>query len=56
LPSAANAHGLVQAAILGILIAGGIAIYGLLLAHLGVANWADAIGAIKRTSPRGLRR
>jgi putative peptidoglycan lipid II flippase len=56
LPWAANAHGLVQAAILGILIAGGIVIYGLFLALLGVANWADAVGAIKRTPPRGLRR
>ena len=56
LPWAANAHGLVQAAILGILIAGGMAVYGLFLALFGVVSWPDAVGAIKRTPPRGLRR
>jgi putative peptidoglycan lipid II flippase len=55
-PWAANAQALAQAAILGILIAGGIAVYGLLLALLGVVGWRDAVGAIKRTAPRGLRR
>ncbi|QWG13204.1 murein biosynthesis integral membrane protein MurJ [Bradyrhizobium sediminis] len=40
LPLAANAHGLAQAALLGGLIAGGIAIYGLLLALFGVTSWA----------------
>ena len=48
LPWAADAHGLAQAAVLGILIAGGIAIYGLLLALFGVINWADARGALRR--------
>ena len=40
LPMAATAHGLAQAALLGVLIAGGIAIYGLLLALFGVTSWA----------------
>jgi putative peptidoglycan lipid II flippase len=46
LPSTAAAHGLVQAAILGILIAGGIATYGLLLALFGVVSWAEAARAV----------
>jgi putative peptidoglycan lipid II flippase len=55
LPWAADAHGLAQAAVLGILIAGGIAIYGLLLALFGVISWADAIGAVRRIPSRDLR-
>jgi putative peptidoglycan lipid II flippase len=56
LPSTAAAHGLVQVAILGILIAGGIATYGLLLALFGVVGWAEAASAMRRTPPRDLRR
>jgi putative peptidoglycan lipid II flippase len=56
LPWAADAHGLAQAAILGILVACGIAIYGLLLAWFGVVSWAEADGAVRRTPPRDLRR
>jgi putative peptidoglycan lipid II flippase len=56
LPWATDAHGLAQAAILGILIAGGIAIYGLLLAWFGVVNWAEAASAVRPTPPRDLRR
>jgi putative peptidoglycan lipid II flippase len=56
LPSTANAHSLVQVAILGILIAGGIATYGLLLALFGVVGWAEAASAMRRTPPRDLRR
>jgi putative peptidoglycan lipid II flippase len=48
LPWAANANRLAQAAVLGILIAGGIAIYALLLALFGVTNWADAREALRR--------
>jgi putative peptidoglycan lipid II flippase len=55
LPSAADAHGLAQAALLGILIACGIAIYGLLLGLLGVVSWAEAVGAVRRTPSRDLR-
>jgi putative peptidoglycan lipid II flippase len=55
-PPVLNAHGVTQAAILGVLILGGVAIYGLLLALFGVVNWADAIGAIRHSPPRDLRR
>ncbi len=48
LPWAADMHGLAQAAILGILIAGGIAIYGLLLALFGVINWTGVTRALSR--------
>jgi putative peptidoglycan lipid II flippase len=51
----AAAHGLAQAAMLGVLIIAGVAIYGLLLALFGVINWADAIGAIRQSPPRDLR-
>jgi putative peptidoglycan lipid II flippase len=53
---AADAHGLAQAAVLGILIAGGIAIYGLLLALFGVVSRADTVRALGQLSPRDLRR
>jgi len=47
--------GLAQAAILGVLIIAGVAIYGLLLALFGVVTWADAAGALRRSPPRDLR-
>jgi putative peptidoglycan lipid II flippase len=53
---ASDAHGLAQAVILGVLIAGGIAVYGLLLAWFGVVSWAEAVNAVSRTPPRDLRR
>ena len=56
LPLAATAHGLAQAALLGVLIAGGIAIYGLLLALFGVINWAEAISAIRQSRASRLAR
>jgi putative peptidoglycan lipid II flippase len=56
LPWVANAHGLAQAAILGILIAGGIMVYGLLLSLWGVVDWRAAAAAIRQTTPRDLRR
>jgi putative peptidoglycan lipid II flippase len=40
LPWTADAHGLVQTAVLGILIAGGLAVYALLLILFGVIDWA----------------
>jgi putative peptidoglycan lipid II flippase len=55
LPSAADTHGLAQAAILGLLIAGGIAIYGLLLALFGVVDWSDAVRAARQTGVSDLR-
>jgi putative peptidoglycan lipid II flippase len=54
-PLAANAHGLAQAAILGVLIAAGLAVYGVALALLGVVNWTDAANALRRSPPRDLR-
>jgi putative peptidoglycan lipid II flippase len=52
----AGAHGLAQAAMLGVLLIAGVAVYGLLLALLGVLTWADAIGAARHSPPRDLRR
>jgi putative peptidoglycan lipid II flippase len=54
-PLAANAHGLAQAAILSLLIAAGLAVYGAALALLGVVNWTDAVKALRRSPPRDLR-
>jgi putative peptidoglycan lipid II flippase len=48
-------HGLAQAVLLGLMIAGGIAIYGLLLALLGVVNWRQAIRAAGQKPVRDLR-
>jgi putative peptidoglycan lipid II flippase len=48
MPLAASAHGFVQAALLLIVIAAGIAIYGLFLGLFGVTNWRDALNAIKQ--------
>ena len=50
-----NAHGLAQALAVALLIAGGAAIYALLLALLGVIRWNDAVHAIRPTADSGLR-
>ena len=50
-----NAHGLAQAIVVALLIAGGMAIYGLLLALLGVIRWGDALNAIRPSAGSGLR-
>jgi putative peptidoglycan lipid II flippase len=55
LPSAADAHGLAQAALLAVLISGGLAIYGLLLGFLGVVKWDTAVAAVRQTAVTGLR-
>jgi putative peptidoglycan lipid II flippase len=55
LPPEAGAHGLAQAAVLAILIAGGIAIYGLFLRLFGITGWRDAVNALRRTIPDDLR-
>jgi putative peptidoglycan lipid II flippase len=55
LPLAGNAHGLAQAAVLMILMVGGIATYGLFLAFFGVTNWSDAVAAIRHTAVSDLR-
>jgi putative peptidoglycan lipid II flippase len=51
----AGAHGLAQAAILGVLIIAGVAIYGLLLNLFGVVSRADAASALRHSPPRDLR-
>ncbi len=48
LPPGATAHGLVQALILLVLIAGGIAIYGLFLGFFGVTGWREAVSAFRQ--------
>ena len=53
-PLAADAHGFAQAAVLAVLIAGGITVYVAMLLLLRVVDWAEAISAITR-SPRDLR-
>jgi putative peptidoglycan lipid II flippase len=52
LGQSAGLHHVVQIMILLVLIAGGIAVYGLLLALLGVTGWRDALAAIKHR-PKG---
>ena len=48
LPPGAGAHGLVQALLLLLLIAGGIAIYGLFLGLFGVTGWREAVSAFRQ--------
>ena len=52
---ALTANTLAQAAVLVMLIAGGIAVYGLLLALFGVVGWNDAVSAIRQTAASDLR-
>ena len=44
-----------QAVLLALLISGGIAVYGLLLAQFGVIGWTDAVRAIRQTAASDLR-
>ena len=55
LRQSADIHGLVQATALLVLIVGGIAVYGLLLALFGVTGWRDALNAIRHSPPGDLR-
>lgn len=55
LPPATGAHGLAQAVVLAILIAGGIAIYGLFLRLFGITGWRDAVNALRQKAPADLR-
>jgi putative peptidoglycan lipid II flippase len=55
LPLTATAHGIAQAVVLLMLISGGIAIYGLLLALFGVIRWGEAVSAIRQTTASDLR-
>jgi putative peptidoglycan lipid II flippase len=51
----ASAHGVAQAALLVLLIAAAIAVYGLLLALFGVVRWGEAVRAIRQTASSDLR-
>ncbi|MES2196353.1 MAG: murein biosynthesis integral membrane protein MurJ [Pseudomonadota bacterium] len=55
LPVTATGHGLMQAVLLGAMIAGGIAVYGLLLALFGVTGWAETMRAIRQGKASALR-
>jgi putative peptidoglycan lipid II flippase len=55
LPLAANANGVVQSVLLLALIAAGIAVYGLFLAHFDVISWREAVNAVRQTKARDLR-
>jgi putative peptidoglycan lipid II flippase len=48
-------HGFAQAAALLALIAGGIAVYGLLLGFFGVTSWRETLNAIRQPSRSDLR-
>jgi putative peptidoglycan lipid II flippase len=50
-----DTHGFVYPLLLGVLILGGIAIYGLFLALLGVIRWSEAVNALRETAPSRLR-
>ena len=52
---ALTANMLAQAVLLIMLIAGGIAVYGLLLAVFGVIGWNDAVSAVRQTTASDLR-
>jgi putative peptidoglycan lipid II flippase len=53
LPWTAQAHGLVRASLLGLLIVGGLAIYAALLTLSGAVRWAEVRGALKRSPAAG---
>jgi putative peptidoglycan lipid II flippase len=55
LPPATGAHGLAQAVVLAILIAGGMAIYGLFLRLFGITGWRDAVNALRQKAHADLR-
>jgi putative peptidoglycan lipid II flippase len=55
LPPGGNPHGGLNAALLVVLMAGGIASYGLLLALLGVVDWSAAVSGLRQTTRPGLR-
>jgi putative peptidoglycan lipid II flippase len=55
LASDGSTHGIAQTVLVALLILGGMAIYGLLLATLGVVGWSEAVNAIRQTAVPGLR-
>jgi putative peptidoglycan lipid II flippase len=52
---ALSVHGLVQAVLLLALTAAGMAVYGVLLAALGVTGWREVVNAVRQGKPRDLR-
>jgi putative peptidoglycan lipid II flippase len=52
---AAHLHGFAQAAVLVLLITGGIGFYGLLLALSGVIDWTEAVNAARQSPATDLR-
>jgi putative peptidoglycan lipid II flippase len=48
-------HGLAQAAVLAVSIAGGMAAYGLCLGLFGVTVWRETVNAIRPAKPGDLR-
>jgi putative peptidoglycan lipid II flippase len=55
LASGTSPHVVARALVVAMLISGGIAIYGLFLALLGVARWGEVVNAIRQTKGSGLR-
>jgi putative peptidoglycan lipid II flippase len=55
LAESANLHGVAQVAALLALIAGGIAVYGLLLGFIGVTGWRATLNAVRHRSRGDLR-
>ena len=52
--AAAPTHGIAQALVLLLLIAGGIAAYALFLTLFAVTSWREAVNAIRQGRPRDL--
>jgi putative peptidoglycan lipid II flippase len=48
----AEAHGLIRFIVLGLQIAAGITVYGMLLQVLGVASWREAVNALRKPAPK----
>jgi putative peptidoglycan lipid II flippase len=48
----AEAHGLIRFIVLGLQIAAGITVYGMLLQVLGVASWREAVNALSKPAPK----
>jgi putative peptidoglycan lipid II flippase len=55
LPPAAHFHGVALAVVLMLLISGGTAFYGLLLALSGVIGWTEAVNAARQSTASDLR-
>ncbi|MCK1650877.1 murein biosynthesis integral membrane protein MurJ [Bradyrhizobium sp. 149] len=47
-----EAHGLIRVMALGLQIAAGITVYGLLLQVLGVTSWREAVNALRKPAPQ----